>query len=129
MLTVSGRVTLPVLASTVMGPPTEATLIEPATINFAPLAPGRLRMPSLLSVLIDAITSRVGIAEAENKKVFTPGVIGTGALLVQSKLKVTLVGAMGLEGVRAKIKHPAPPAAMSTGVFRAARGRLVAQFR
>src|SRR5262249_14765376 len=89
---------------------------------------GRLRMPSLLSVMIDAITSRVGVVEDENKKVLTPGVIGAGSVFVQSKLKVMMVGAMGLEGGRAKMKQPAPPAEMSTEVFRPPRGRLVAQF-
>jgi hypothetical protein len=36
---------------------------------------------------------------------------------------------MGLEEVSPKIKHPLPLAGISTGVFRVAKGRKVAQLR
>ncbi len=126
-LRVSGRGTFPVFASAVIVPPTKATFTDPATIKFAPFGPGRLTLLSLVAVIADAIRSTVGVVEAENKKVLTPGTIGAGSLFVQSKLKVTFVGAMGLEGVSAKIKHPAPPAGMSMGILGELTGRLVAQ--
>src|SRR5262249_3167432 len=128
MLRVTGKLTFPVLASAVMVPPAP-TFVVATAIKFTPLRPGISTMPPPVVVAARAIGSGVGVEEAENKKVLTPGVIGAGALLVQSKLKVTSVGARGVEGVRAKIKQPLPLAAISTGVFEAAIGRLVAQFR
>src|SRR6266545_4831912 len=71
--------------------------------------------------------SGMGVLDAENKKVLTPGKTGAGSLLVQSKFRVTSVGAMGLVGVNAKIKHPAPFARISIGVLGGLTGRLVTQ--
>jgi len=122
MVRVTGKLTFPVLASAVMIPPAPTFTVASA-IKFDPVGPGISTMPPPVVVAATARRSGVGVVEAENKKVLTPGVIGAGALLVQSKLKVTSVGAMGLEGVRTKIKHPLPLAAISTGVFEAARGR------
>jgi len=127
MVRVTGKLTFPVFASAVIVPPTPTFTVAIA-IKFTPVGPGISTIPPPVVVAATARRSGVGVEEAENNKVLTPGVIGAGALLVQSKLKVTSVGAMGLEGVRAKIKHPAPLAGISTGVLGDPTGRLVAQF-
>src|SRR6266850_6393616 len=127
MVRVSGKLTLPVFASAVMVP-SAPTFTVAIAIKFCPVGPGISTMPPPVVVAATARRSGVGVEEAENNKVLTPGVIGAGSLFVQSKLKVTSVGAMGLEGVRAKIKHPLPLAGISTGVLGDPTGRLVAQF-
>ena len=57
------------------------------------------------------------MAEAEKRRVLSPGMIGAGSVLAQSKLNCTSVGAIGAVGVNAKTKLWAAPGGMSTGAL------------
>jgi hypothetical protein len=129
MVRVTGRLVLPVSAVAVILLPTP-TLIVDNTIKLAPLGPGMLTAgtpSSVWQVPESATMSGIGVLEAENKKVLTPGKTGAGSLFVQSKFRTTSVGAVGLLGVNVMRKHPAPFARISIGVLGELTGRLVAQ--
>ena len=57
-------------------------------------------MPSLVSVAANATMSGIGVADAENNRVFKPELIGAGSLLVQSKLRWMSVGENDPVGVK-----------------------------
>ena len=89
-----------------------------ATANTPmPVLPGIFTIPSLLGVAANATMSGIGVADAENSKVFNPELIGAGSLLAQSKLNCRSVGAMAALGVNAITKLWAAPAVMLAGEF------------
>jgi hypothetical protein len=87
-----------------------------------PFAPGIFTMPSLLGVAPMATMSATGVAEAEKRRVLTPGMIGAGSVLAHLKLSSTSVGAIGAVGINPKANLWAAPAGISMGP-RGLRGR------
>src|SRR5580765_5460447 len=94
------------------------TLVDATANAPEPTTFEMLTIPSLLIVLERAITSGVGVVEAESRSVLTPTIVATGLVLVPAKLNATSVGGIGAVGVRAMRKLWEPLfRGMSTGVF------------
>src|SRR6266536_1312053 len=112
----TGIVALPVSADAVILPlaPTFTVATEKAPVPFCP---GMFTIPSLVVVAANATISGVGVADAENKSVFSPEMISAGVLFVQLKLNCTSVGGKGAVDVKARTKLWAAPGPMFTGVF------------
>ena len=73
----TGKAALPVSADAVMLPLTPTFTVATAKAPV-PVAPGIFTMPSLVSVAAKATMSGTGVADAENKSVFRPTMMGAG---------------------------------------------------
>jgi len=112
----TGRFTPPVSAEAVIVPPTP--MFSVATEKTpVPFAPGIFTIPSVVRVAAIATISGVGVSEAENQSVLTPGLMRAGSVFVQSKVNGISLGAVGPVGVKVKTKLWAAPAGISTGVL------------
>ncbi len=112
----TGRFTPPVSAEAVIVPPMPRFSVATEKTPV-PLAPGIFTIPSLVKVAATATISGVGVSEAENKSVLTPGLMRAGSVFVQSKVNCISLGAIGSVGVKVKAKLWAAPAGISTGVL------------
>ena len=112
----TGRFAPPVSAEAVIVPPIPRFSVATEKTPV-PLAPGIFTMLSLVRVAATATISGVGVSEAENESVLTPGLMRAGSVFVQSKVNGISLGAIGSVGVKVKAKLWAAPAGISTGVL------------
>ena len=87
-LIVTGGLLAPVSAETVMRP-LAPTLLDATENAPVPVRLGIFTIPSWLGVAARAITSGVGVAEAERSSVLTPIIGLTGLVFVPPKLNIT----------------------------------------
>src|SRR5215468_10589918 len=97
---VIGRDADPVSALTVKV--SAAPMLVVATANApVPLAPGMSRIPSLVGDKARAITSGVGVCDADSKSVSIPEMLAAGPVLLHWNAKLTSVGPNEACGVSA----------------------------
>src|SRR5262245_34669255 len=112
----TGNVNPPVSVDAVIVPSAPTFTVATARAPV-PFVPRMFTMPSLVAVAAKATMSGTGVADAENKSVFRPVMMGAGLVLVQLKRNCTSVDAITAVGVKEMIKLCAAPAVISTGVF------------
>src|SRR4051794_20657803 len=77
---------LPLSSAVAVIIPIAPTLIAAATKMLVPVSPGISTTPSCEGVTLTAARSGVGVAEADNRNVLTPGKLTVGCVLAQAKM-------------------------------------------
>src|SRR5262245_5793880 len=110
----TGKFTSPVSADTVRASsaPTFTTATANTSVKLT-LTQDTFTMPSLEGVVATATMSATAVAEADTRRVLTPGKIGAAPVLAHLKLSCTSVGANGAEGTNPKLKRRLAPGGMS----------------